>query len=164
MIEQSSNDAATTLWHRAGGADAVRAEFKALKMTHTTSAPTLFEPWDGVRTTVVDQIRLLRALGSRKAPGATALLRMMESPGKDQAWGVGVGLSNRWGFARKDGWVPVDGGDVWTVSSIGVVSGPLEGVAIAIITTGSRTYPGGRKLVNRIARIVDERLELEPGG
>lgn len=161
MIEQSSNDAATKLWTRAGGATAVLHEIALLGMVHTESAPTLLEPWDGLRTTAVDQAQMMREVMRRTQPGSVLLLRLMEHPGSDQRWGVGVGLNDRWGVARKDGWVPVKGATSWTTSSIGVVTGTHISVAVAIITTGAQTYAEGRQVVNRVARLVDRRLELQ---
>jgi beta-lactamase class A len=155
MIQLSSNDAATTLWTSAGGAAALSAEFSLLGMRHTTAAPTLFEPWDGVRTTVGDQVRLLRLLMRRKVTGSTLVLRLMESPGADQQWGVGEGLPSTWQVARKDGWVPTAGQSAWAVNSIGVATGRTTAVAVAIITTGAPTYAQGQSVVNAVARIID---------
>jgi beta-lactamase class A len=158
MIEQSSNDAATTLWRRAGGAAALFREVARMGMTRTVAAPILLEPWDGVRTTAEDQARLLREVMKLKQPGSTQLLQLMQTLDKAQAWGVGYDLPLGWQIARKDGWVPVKGTTDWTTSSIGVVTGNSVSAAVAIITTGAPSYAAGRQVVNRVARMIDDRL------
>lgn len=161
MIEQSSNDAATTLWKRAGGAAALVSEFARLGMAHTTAAPVLLEPWDGVRTTVGDQVHLLRQVMHDTQPGSASLLELMENPDAEQSWGVGYDIPLGWQVARKDGWVPVKGTTEWTTSSIGVVTGDSVSVAIAIITSGAPTYSAGRQVVNRVARLIDRQLFVQ---
>lgn len=161
MIEASDNDAATTLWQEAGKARALFGLFRQLGMSHTRRAPTLLEPWDGVRTTTSDQLRLLQAL-SYGAQGVTEgdrhfVLQLMHRVEPDQDWGVPAGTKPRWSVAVKNGWVPV-GSDRWTVNTIGIVRAPRgHDYALAIMTTGSRSEAAGIRKVNAIARSVAHR-------
>jgi beta-lactamase class A len=161
MIEASDNDAATALWQEAGKGRALFRLFRQLRMSHTSRAPTLFEPWDGVMTTATDQVQLLQSL-ARGAHGVTDgdrqfVLHLMRHVEPDQDWGVPAGTKRGWSVAVKNGWVPI-GSRGWTVNTIGIVGVPHRpDYALAIVTTGSSSEAAGIKKVDAIARSVARR-------
>lgn len=161
MIEASDNDTTTTLWRDAGGARALFRLFRRLGMAHTVPAATVLEPWDGVRTTAADQLRLLHALATR-LPGITAkdrryVLHLMRHVEPAQSWGVSTGTRPEWRVAVKNGWLPLLDGS-WTVNSIGIVRGrPHHRYALAVLSTGSPSEPAGIRLVGTVARSVAHR-------
>lgn len=157
MIDASDNDAATSLWRQAGGTAALTALFTQLGMTQTGPAPTLLEPWDGIKTTALDQVRLLRAL----ATGISGLNEtdrryaeaLMSGVEEDQRWGVTAGTGSTWHVILKDGWVPVERTG-WTVNTIGIVRHQHHAYALSVLSSGQSSEAAGIQTVDKVGRAV----------
>jgi beta-lactamase class A len=168
MIEHSDNDAATALWRVAGRQAGMFRLFDRLGLTATRQAPTLFEPWDGVRTTALDQLRVLAAL-ARGVPGVTPperrrVLRLMRHVEPDQDWGAGRLAVGGATVAVKNGWVPV-GRQGWTVNTIGLLAYHSRPVlSVAVLTTGSPSEQAGVHTVDLVCRRLLRGLRATSAG
>ncbi|HEY6491657.1 MAG TPA: serine hydrolase, partial [Trebonia sp.] len=136
MIEDSDNDAATSLWDEAGGAAGIGAYNDQAGLSRTSPSPCVTcagFPWPGwgLTTTIPqDQLTLLKQL---VVPGAhpllskaqrTYALSLMEHVTPDQAWGVSGGVPAGVTVALKNGWLPLnDASTDWQVNSVGWISG-----------------------------------------
>ena len=161
MIEHSDNTAATAIW-RSAGRDAAIARLRSqLHLTGTSTAPTLYLPWDGVRTSSADMVLLLRAIVSARSPLTRAdsqyVLSLMKAVDKTQAWGVSAGVRPADGVLIKNGWVPVPGHG-WTVNTMGVVYGHGKYYCLAITATDQPSMTAGISAVQRLARQVSAHL------
>jgi hypothetical protein len=167
MIEDSDNDAATSLWDAVGGGSGLAAFNAKAGLTRTTPsacvACTGFAwPGWGLSTTVpYDQLLLLKQL---IVPGAHALLSaadrayalsLLESVRPDQAWGVSGGVPAGVRVALKNGWLPLDAGNTdWQINSVGWVNGDGRDYLIAVLTTGNPSMRYGIDTINRVSALV----------
>ena len=169
MIEDSDNDAATSLWYQVGGAAKI-SSFNAavgLKSTIPSSCVTCPGfPWPGwgLTTTVpADQLALLREL-VMPGPLLTGTerryaLSLMENVTPSQRWGVSGGVPPRATVALKNGWLPMDSaGDDWQVNSVGWISGLGRDYLLAVLTTGNPTEQYGIDTIDRLAALVWQHL------
>jgi beta-lactamase class A len=169
MIEDSDNDAATSLWYQVGGAAKISSFNTAvgLKSTIPSSCVTCPGfPWPGwgLTTTVpADQLALLREL-VRPGPLLTGAerryaLSLMENVTPSQRWGVSGGVPSRATVALKNGWLPLDSaGDDWQVNSVGWISGLGRDYLLAVLTTGNPTEQYGIDTISRLAALVWQQL------
>jgi hypothetical protein len=167
MIEQSDNDAATSLWYEAGGAVGLGAYNGRAGLTGTTPSPCVScagFPWPGwgLTTTVPqDQLTLLKQL---VVPGRHPLLSaaqrsyvlsLMENVTADQAWGISGGVPAGVTVALKDGWLPLnDAGTDWQVNSVGWISGDGRDYLIAVLSTGNPSEQYGIDTINGLSSLV----------
>jgi beta-lactamase class A len=155
MIKHSDNSATTAIWRSIGGTRPVLALTGRLGLASTTSAPQLYLPWDGVRTTSKDLAQLMVAMMHAKSPLTAADARyavsLMGAVQKDQAWGVSAGVPAGDRVVLKNGWVPVPGRG-WTVNSMGVISHGGHYYCVAITATRQASMAAGIRAVERIAR------------
>jgi hypothetical protein len=169
MIEDSDNDAATTLWNAVGGAAGIRAYGKLVGLTGTV--PSLCVqcsdfPWPGwglTTTTALDQLTLLRELVSTgsvlDAESRRLAVRLMEDVAPDQRWGVSGGIPGQATVALKNGWLPLNAASTdWQINSIGWVSGSGRDYLIAVLTTGNPSEEYGIDTVDELSAIVWEKL------
>jgi hypothetical protein len=164
MIEDSDNDAATSLWDADDGAAGLTAYDERAGLTRTVPSPCVacagfaWPGW-GLTTTVPgDQLTLLKQL---VVPGAHPLLSaaqrsyalsLMENVTSDQRWGVSGGVPAGVSVALKDGWLPLDDADTnWQVNSVGWVSGDGRDYLIAVLTTGNPTEQYGIDTINALS-------------
>jgi beta-lactamase class A len=164
MIEDSDNDAATSLWDAAGGAQGVGAYDDKAGLTKTSPSQCVTcagFPWPGwgLTTTVPgDQLALLKQL---VIPGPHPLLSaaqrsyalsLMENVTADQAWGVSGGVPAGVTVALKNGWLPLDNADTdWQVNSVGWVNGDGRDYLIAVLSTGNATEQYGIDTINALS-------------
>ena len=167
MIEDSDNDAATSLWDAAGGAQGVGAFDEKARLSDTTPSHCVScagFPWPGwgLTTTVPgDQLALLKQL---VIPGPHPLLSaaqrsyalsLMENVTVDQAWGVSGGVPAGVTVALKNGWLPLNDADTdWQVNSVGWVNGDGRDYLIAVLSTGNATEQYGIDTINALSSRV----------
>ena len=165
MIEESDNNAATSLWDAVGGPHEIRSFNQSAGLTDTSPSRCVAcpgFPWPGwglTTTTPADQIVLLRQL---IAPGPlltyrqrSYVLRLMEHVTPSQRWGVSGGIPLRTTVALKNGWLPLNDTDSdWQVNSVGWISGHGRDYLIAVLTTGNPTEQYGIDTIDQLAGIV----------
>jgi beta-lactamase class A len=165
MIEDSDNDAATSLWYAAGGAAGIRSFNQAAGLVHTSPSSCVDcpgFPWPGwglTTTTPADQIALLRALvepSTLLTPGDRSYaLSLMENVTPAQRWGVSGGVPAQATVALKNGWLPLNAADTdWQINSVGWVSGQGRDYLMAVLTTGNPTEQYGIDTIDQLAAIV----------
>jgi Beta-lactamase enzyme family len=165
MIEDSDNDAATSLWYAAQGASGLRAYNEAAGLTDTTASPCVecagfaWPGW-GLSTTVPDdQITLLKELiepGTLLTPAERDYtLSLLENITPSQRWGVSGGVPAQVTVALKNGWLPLDAGDTdWQINSVGWISGDGSDYLMAVLTTGNPTEQYGIDTIDQLGAIV----------
>jgi Beta-lactamase enzyme family len=167
MIEDSDNDAATSLWDEAGGAEGIGAYNERAGLSRTTPSQCVTcagFPWPGwgLTTTVpYDQLTLLKQL---VVPGPRPLLSkadrsyalsLMENVTPDQAWGVSGGVPGGVTVALKNGWLPLnDASTDWQVNSVGWISGAGRDYLIAVLSTGNPTEQYGIDTINGLSSLI----------
>jgi Beta-lactamase enzyme family len=165
MIEDSDNDAATSLWYEVGGPDKIRAFNAAAGLTQTSPSSCVVCPgfeWPGwgLTTTVpADQIALLRELvepGPLLTPADRGYaLSLMENVTPSQRWGVSGGVPAGVTVALKNGWLPLDSSDTnWQINSVGWISGRGRDYLMAVLDTGNPTEQYGVSTIDRLATLV----------
>ena len=165
MIEDSDNDAATSLWYEVGGPDKIRAFNAAAGLTQTSPSscvvcPGFAWPGWGLTTTVpADQIALLREL-VEPSPVLTPAdrsyaLSLMENVTPSQRWGVSGGVPAGVTVALKNGWLPLDSSDTnWQINSVGWISGRGRDYLMAVLTTGNPTEQYGVSTIDGLGALV----------
>jgi beta-lactamase class A len=164
MIEDSDNDAATSLWDEAGGAAGIGSYNDIAGLSGTTPSACVtcagfaWPGWGLTTTVPQDQVSLLRQL---IAPGPRPLLSdaqrsyalsLMENVAPDQRWGVSGGVPAGVTVALKNGWLPLnDANTDWQVNSVGWVSGDGRDYLIAVFTTGNPTEQYGIDTINALS-------------
>jgi hypothetical protein len=167
MIEDSDNDAATSLWYEAGAATGIGAYNDKAGLTRTTPSQCVTcagFPWPGwgLTTTVpYDQLTLLKQLVT---PGPRPLLSraqrnyvlsLMENVTPDQRWGVSGGVPAGVTVALKNGWLPLNHANTdWQVNSVGWVSGAGRDYLIAVFSTGNPTEQYGIDTINALSSVI----------
>lgn len=165
MIEDSNNDAATSLWYAAGGSGAIQAFNTSAGLRHTTPSSCVQcpgFPWPGwglTKTTATDQITLLRQLvGPHSRLTASQrgyVLHLMEDVTPSQRWGISGGVPGRATVALKNGWLPLNSASTdWQVNSIGRVSGSGRDYLMAVLTTGDPDEQYGIGTISQLAATV----------
>jgi len=169
MIEDSDNDAATSLWYQAGGARGITAFNSAIGLVDTTPSSCVKcpgFPWPGwglTTSTPADQIALIRELlqpnGRLTDAQRQYALGLMENVTESQRWGVSGGVPPQATVALKNGWLPLtSAGDDWQVNSIGWVSGEGRDYLIAVLSTGDPTEQYGIDTIDQLSAIVWQRM------
>ncbi|MCP2302509.1 tat pathway signal sequence [Actinokineospora globicatena] len=158
MLHNSSDDAATSLWTKYGGADhmAFNRSFPRYGMTSLEPQrgySKVFPYWGFQKCTADDLDRLINYV-LVEVPGADRgfVLDHMRQVAANQQWGVwGAGPAAHPG--NKDGWSEEDGG--WVMNSVGFV-GPGERYTLAIMNNlaGRGGYDEGRQTDTEIARLI----------
>ncbi|HEY6297379.1 MAG TPA: serine hydrolase, partial [Streptosporangiaceae bacterium] len=165
MIEDSDNDAATSLWYEVGGPDRIRAFNAEAGLTQTSPSscvvcPGFAWPGWGLTTTVpADQLALLRELvepGPLLTPAARSYaLSLMENVTPSQRWGVSGGVPAGVTVALKNGWLPLDSADTnWQINSVGWISGHGRDYLMAVLTTGNPTEQYGVSTIDELGALV----------
>ena len=165
MIEDSDNDAATSLWDEVGAASGIRSFNTSAGLADTTpsscvNCPGFPWPGWGLSTTVPgDQLTLLRTLvepnsllsGSERSYA----LSLMENVTADQRWGVSGGVPAQVTVALKNGWLPLNSANTdWQINSEGWISGSGRDYLIAVLSTGNPTEQYGIDTIDQLAAMV----------
>jgi len=165
MIEDSDNDAATSLWYAAGGAAGLRSFNARAGLTHTVPSSCVVCPgfawpgWGLTTTTPDDQIALLRQLVTPGSLLTTAArdyaVSLMRDVTISQRWGVSGGVPAQITVALKNGWLPLRGaGSDWQVNSVGWVSGGGRNYLMAVLCTGNPSEQYGIDTIGQLAAMV----------
>jgi beta-lactamase class A len=164
MIENSDNQAATTLLAGLGGASGLARFGKSIGLDHTTPSTLALIPgtslpgWGLTTTTALDQVTLLSkfAYPNSTLSGAARRqgLRLMEHIEADQGWGVSSGTAAGTTVALKNGWVPIPPSNHWQVNSIGWISGHGRDYVLAVLTDGNPSEAYGIATIEMISRAV----------
>jgi Beta-lactamase enzyme family len=165
MIEDSDNDAATSLWYEVGGPARIRSFNAAAGLADTSPSSCVVcpgFPWPGwgLTTTVpTDQLTLLRDLVQPNSLLTDAergyALSLMENVTPSQRWGVSGGVPAQITVALKNGWLPLDSTDSdWQINSVGWISGSGRDYLMAVLTTGNPTEQYGIDTIDQLAAIV----------
>lgn len=165
MMEDSDNDAATTLWYAAGGPSRIASFNTSAGLTRTAPSSCVQcpdFPWPGwglTTTTPTDQLALLRELikPSTLLTGAqrNAALELMENVTPSQRWGVSGGVPAQATVALKDGWLPLNSSSTnWQVNSVGWISGSGRDYLMAVLTTGNPTEQYGIDTISQLSALV----------
>ena len=165
MIENSDNDAATSLWYEVGGPASIRS-FNASAGLADTSPSSCVNcpgfPWPGwgLTTTIpTDQLILLRELVQPNSLLTNAergyALSLMENVTPSQRWGVSGGVPAQATVALKNGWLPLDSvGNDWQINSVGWISGSGRNYLIAVLSTGNPTEQYGIDTIDQLSATV----------
>ena len=165
MIEDSDNDAATSLWDEVGGATGISAYNTQAGLTQTTPSACVEcagFPWPGwglTTTTPADQIALLRRIVEPGGPLSSSerdyALSLMKNVTADQAWGVSGGVPAGVTVALKNGWLPLnDANTDWQINSIGWVSGGGRDYLLAMLSTGNPDEQYGISTLDSVGSMV----------
>ena len=165
MIEDSDNDAATSLWDEVGGAGGIRSFNSSAGLADTVpstcvNCPGFPWPGWGLSTTVpADQLTLLRTLVEPNSlltnPERSYALTLMENVTPDQRWGVTGGVPAQVTVALKNGWLPLNSANNnWQINSVGWISGSGRDYLIAVLTTGNPTEQYGIDTIDQLAAMV----------
>ncbi|HJZ02413.1 MAG TPA: serine hydrolase [Streptosporangiaceae bacterium] len=165
MIEDSDNDAATSLWDEVGGASGIRSFNTSAGLADTVpsscvNCPGFPWPGWGLTTTIPgDQLTLLRTLVEPNSLLTNAernyALSLMENVTPGQRWGVSGGVPAQATVALKNGWLPLNSADNnWQINSVGWISGGGRDYLIAVLTTGNPTEQYGIDTIDRLAAMV----------
>ena len=165
MIEDSDNDAATSLWDEVGGASGIRSFNTSAGLADTVpsacvNCPGFPWPGWGLTTTIPgDQLTLLRTLVEPNSLLTNTerryALSLMENVTPDQRWGVTGGVPAQATVALKNGWLPLNSANNnWQINSVGWVSGSGRDYLIAVLTTGNPTEQYGIDTINQLAAMV----------
>ena len=165
MIEDSDNDAATSLWNAVGGAAGIRSFNARAGLTHTVPSSCVVCPgfawpgWGLTTTTPEDQVALLRQLITPSSVLTSAArqyaLSLMEDVTPSQRWGVSGGVPAQVTVALKNGWLPLRGiGSDWQINSVGWVSGGGRNYLMAVLSTGNPTEQYGIDTIDQLAAMV----------
>lgn len=165
MIEDSDNDAATSLWDEVGGASGIRSFNTSAGLADTVpsacvNCPGFPWPGWGLTTTIPgDQLTLLRTLVEPNSLLTNTerdyALSLMENVTPDQRWGVTGGVPAQVTVALKNGWLPLDSANNnWQINSVGWISGSGRDYLIAVLTTGNPTEQYGIDTIDQLAAMV----------
>ena len=154
MIENSDNDAATSLWTLDGGPTAINAFFRQIGATNSTANVD----WGLTETTALDQLKVVnevaypgKLLTTGSATQADDLMNHVEA---DQQWGVSGGVPAGVTVQLKNGWLQgadVDGTTGWNINSIGHVHGDGVDYTIAVLTNDNTTMQNGINTIQALS-------------
>jgi Beta-lactamase enzyme family len=170
MIENSDNDAATTLWNEAGGTAGIKAYNNSIGLTATTPSTCVTcpgFPWPGwglTTTSPSDQLLLLRQLVGSQTQLSTSeqqyVIQLMENVAPSERWGVSTGVTSGDEVALKNGWLPLNAADTnWQINSIGLVLGQEREYALVILTTGNPSEQYGIDTADALSNVVWQALQ-----
>ncbi|MGW4963768.1 serine hydrolase [Nonomuraea sp. NPDC004186] len=161
MIRYSDNHAADRLWSRIGGAPGFTKAGRKLGLKHTQGVPgecVDLYCWGITRTSVDDQIRLMRALVSGKSPlkakDRDQVLKLMGHVVAGQNWGISAAACAGDGVALKNGWLKHVSNKLWATVSVGLIRGDGHAYAVAVLTEGSPEVGYGIATVEGVTKRI----------
>ncbi|MCF1685496.1 class A beta-lactamase-related serine hydrolase [Tetragenococcus halophilus] len=156
MITRSDNEAATTILDSLGGYSSLQQLFDDLEMNDTKADE---ETWGKTTTTTKDQIKLLQELYTPSQylneDSQEQIIDLMDQIDPEQSWGVYAGSSN---VTFKNGWLPDDINDEWTVTSIGKVTRGDNSYLAVALSDQNPTIEEGSQVIEDLMRISSDYL------
>ena len=162
MISVSANAPVRDLWRLYGGAPWYTEQRDNFGLVDTTAVGDSELGWGRTLTTASDQVDLLRQVlfrdfGVLYEASRVQAWAFMTDIAPDQSWGVGTDAPIGSLVAQKNGFA----GSV--ANSVGgVVRADGSGYALAILSSGWRTWPDGVEVVSMIAGWIHESLATSP--
>jgi hypothetical protein len=160
MIRESDNDAASTLWGEIGGVDGLDATDDAIGLTDTT--PGADGWWGYTTTTVADQVKLVNAVSDPDgllSNASTTVTDLMGTVVSSQDWGISAAARDGETFILKNGWMTrSDQDELWTVNSIGRITGADTDITIAVMSEGNASSTAGIAFVENLAKLARDTL------
>ncbi len=154
MIENSDNDAASTLYYdETNGADSITRFCQQQGITGLSPSPNAWGYSLITPQAMSDLLTLLQQGKILTAPDRTLALNLMEQVESDQQVGVGDTAPAGTTVAMKNGWV-VDGNGLWVMNSSGIVMGQKETYILTIYTQGLASLADEQAIVQHVARTV----------
>jgi beta-lactamase class A len=161
-IQNSDNDATTSLFGQLGEVKGLTACNKRLGLTQTV----VNSAWGLSKTTADDQVKLLGELVDAKGPlsvnSRQYAYSLMTTVADDQDWGVPAVARTGETATVKNGWDTrsADGG-LWAVNTIGRVTSTDKrtDVSVAVLSHNNQTYEDGIALVEKIAKLTRQYLK-----
>lgn len=152
MIQQSDNNAATSLWNAIGRRTGLDSANRTFGMSHTQGGSA--DLWGLTQTTPADQLALLRVVfGGDDSPLSSAsreyIKGLMHSVTTGQQWGVSAADEDDTGFALKNGWLQRTATGLWDINSIGEVDYKGHTLLVCVLSSGNKSEKSG------IAKVED---------
>lgn len=162
MIRYSDNSVTDELYARMGFNEGFVRHAGNLGFTNTEPNPG--GSWGSTMTTPADQVRLLRALYTDEGPlsddDRAYVRELMETVAPEQVWGVSATATPADTVGIKNGWTPrASNGGLWTVNSVGYVSGPDHEYLVAVLSDRNPGYSSGVALLEELVTEVTEAIE-----
>lgn len=156
MIEQSDNDATTTLFNELGGQKGLQETFNKFGMSNSTA----HQNWGLSTSTPRDQVKLLNNIFYKSKLLTTqdqkVIGSLMSNVEADQNWGISADSNH---FAIKNGWLSY-GNSKWIVNSIGYVKNSNgTDYTIAVYTDKNSTMQVGQQTIEQLARVTKNKME-----
>jgi len=152
MVEDSDNNAATTLFNELGGPATLKSFNQTLGMAHTTTQWN----WGATLTTPYDELALLRTIvlpnNVLNEADRRYEMSLMEHVVNSQRFGVGQGAPASALVGLKNGWFPYDSG--WGINSAGFVLMGNTEYLIALQTANNPNEAYGRDTVSHLATLL----------
>lgn len=157
MIENSDNDAASSLFNTIGGATGIANYLQRIGVSGL--APNN-DAWGYSQITPQSMVHLLTELHEGTILTATdraTALNLMQHVEADQQWGVGQTAPAGATFAMKNGWVPGPDG-FWSVNTSGIVSAGGETYIVSVYTQEQQSLADGQAIVQQVCSDVSSAL------
>jgi beta-lactamase class A len=153
MIENSDNDAASTLCNAVGWTAGVATYMQKIGINGFTPN---YDSWGYSTITPQAMVDLLTLLQNGKILNSnhrTLALNLMKNVEPDQRVGVGDTAPPNAIVALKDGWVTGYDG-LWAVNSSGIVTAGRETYIISVYTQGQQTLEDGESITRKVCGTV----------
>lgn len=160
MIEQSDNDAASSLYRTVGGRTGMAAWASRFGIEgFVPEAGTGHWGYSTIRpSTMASILERLRTGGLANKANSAYARYLMEHVIASQRFGVGTGSPKGSTVAMKNGWVVGPDG-LWAVNSSGIVTSGETTWVISVYTRGNATFEAGSAMVTRVAKVVGAALK-----
>jgi Beta-lactamase enzyme family len=160
MIRESDNDAASALWGQIGDVEGLDATDDAIGLANTT--PGTDGWWGYTTTTVADQAKLVNAISDPDGllgDASTTVTDLMGAVVSTQDWGISAAVHDGETSILKNGWMTrSDQDDLWTVNTIGRITGSDADITMAVMSEGSASSAAGIALVENLAKLARDTL------
>ena len=157
MIENSDNEAATSIYNEIGSVQGLQQLFNNLGMNDSIALTT---GWALTPTTPQDQVKLLNLIfydkGYLPTRSKKYIKYLMANVSSDQNWGISAGSKH---FRLKNGWKQMSNG-YWIVNSIGYLGEGNNSCTIAIMSENNSTLESGETLLEKISEQVSKELKI----